>query len=408
MEQYDVVVVGGGIAGSALAARLASNGVRVLVLERQTVFRDKVRGEFMHVWGAAEMLQLGLEDVLLEAGGGYCTTLVGYNEGQDPAVAEASAVPLAMLVPDVAGAMCVGHPQASEALNSHAARCGADVRRGVGDVEVEAGPTPSVRYELDGEIHEVTCRLLIGADGRQSTVRKGLRIGIEQVESKAALGGMLVRAPDWPSDVSMTGTEGDRHFLAFPRPNGFVRLYVARIPGPTTAGANRAQHMLDDFRLTCVPGSERLASAEPVGPCSYYIGIDSWTDGPVVDGAVLIGDAAGWSDPILGEGLSVAMRDARAVSDVLLAGDDWSPAAFDSYVEERAERMRRLKIIGHIVTEIRCTFTPEGRDRRVRFGELLATDPLVLGIMIGALAGPEQSPAEAFDDANVDKILAFA
>ena len=41
----DVVVVGGGVAGSAAAARLATAGLSVIVLERETVFTDRVRGE---------------------------------------------------------------------------------------------------------------------------------------------------------------------------------------------------------------------------------------------------------------------------------------------------------------------------------------------------------------------------
>ena len=52
----DVAIVGGGIAGAALATVLARDGYEVLLLERQTSYRDKVRGEFLSCWGVAEML----------------------------------------------------------------------------------------------------------------------------------------------------------------------------------------------------------------------------------------------------------------------------------------------------------------------------------------------------------------
>ena len=42
---FDVVTVGGGMAASALAIAMARSGARVLVLEKETKFRDRVRGE---------------------------------------------------------------------------------------------------------------------------------------------------------------------------------------------------------------------------------------------------------------------------------------------------------------------------------------------------------------------------
>jgi flavin-dependent dehydrogenase len=41
---YDLVIVGGGLAGSALAAAMAPTGARVLIVEREATFRDRVRG----------------------------------------------------------------------------------------------------------------------------------------------------------------------------------------------------------------------------------------------------------------------------------------------------------------------------------------------------------------------------
>jgi flavin-dependent dehydrogenase len=62
---FDVITVGGGLAGSALATALARTGHKVLVLERETRFKDRVRGENMVPWGVA----LRLVDDLLAAGG---------------------------------------------------------------------------------------------------------------------------------------------------------------------------------------------------------------------------------------------------------------------------------------------------------------------------------------------------
>ncbi|HEY1297819.1 MAG TPA: FAD-dependent oxidoreductase [Chloroflexota bacterium] len=57
--QFDLIVVGGGIAGSALATVMARSGARVAVLERQSVYRDHVRGEYMQPWGVADAQHLG-------------------------------------------------------------------------------------------------------------------------------------------------------------------------------------------------------------------------------------------------------------------------------------------------------------------------------------------------------------
>ena len=57
---YDVIIVGGGLGGATLAKDLAEHGVYALVLERETVFKDRVRGEQMHPWGVAEAKGLGV------------------------------------------------------------------------------------------------------------------------------------------------------------------------------------------------------------------------------------------------------------------------------------------------------------------------------------------------------------
>jgi flavin-dependent dehydrogenase len=62
-RRADVVIVGGGIAGGALAVRLARAGLAVTVLEQSEQFRDRVRGETMFPWGYAELAKSDLLDI---------------------------------------------------------------------------------------------------------------------------------------------------------------------------------------------------------------------------------------------------------------------------------------------------------------------------------------------------------
>jgi len=410
-HSHDVVIVGGGIAGSALATVLARNGLDVLVLERQTEFRDKVRGEVILPWGVAEMLRLDLEKPLLDAGGGYATHFVFYDEVFDPSEAEATALPVDQLFPGVPGCLDVGHPQACEALIHSAETAGATIIRGVGDIEIQPGAAPAVRYEHDDIIHETSCRLIVGADGRNSTVRRQLAIPLQHTTPRTQLGGLLVDdLHAWPAERATVGTEGDLHFFIFPRPRGRVRLYLlhdiaqkGRFVGPQ----GPAQFLKAYQQFRCIPNSDAFGSARPAGPCAFYPMNDSWTEIPYAPGAVLVGDAAGWSDPILGQGLSVSLRDVRILADVLRGTDDWAPDSFAEYAAERRERMRRMRITAHIATNLRATFTPEGAARRRAHTALLATDPVLGGAILSGVLGPEQALDEAFTQTTVDRIMAL-
>ena len=146
-ETFDVIVVGGGIAGNALATVLARAGKAVLVLEQSSAYRDRVRGEYVQPWGVAEARRLGLHGVLAGAGGTHHTRSVPYDETLEPAEAEAATVALDAVLPDVPGALGVGHPSACEALARAAEAEWARMLRGVAAVGLEfwRAPVPAVR-----------------------------------------------------------------------------------------------------------------------------------------------------------------------------------------------------------------------------------------------------------------------
>jgi len=117
----------------------------------------------------------------------------------------------------------------------------------------------------------------------------------------------------------------------------------------------------------------------------------------------------GYSDAIIGQGLSVALRDARTVGETLIGDGDWSPRSFEAYAVERAERMRRMRICAELHTDLRCTFTDEGRAHRGAVFSHLDDDPLLAAAMfLTAFAGPEAAPPEAFEEANLERIRTLA
>lgn len=407
----DVAIVGGGIAGSALASALARDGFDVLLLERQTVYRDKVRGEVINCWGVAELLQLGLEEAILKVGGTYINRFVGFDETVDPDTAYGRALHLDEMVPGIPGVLDVGHPEACEALASAADGAGATVVRGIGDVSVAAGPHPSVRYEHGGTEHEVSCQLVVGADGRTSTVRGQLGIPLTQTPPNSLGGGLLVEdLHEWPGYVTSIGTEGDLLYFVFPRAGARARLYLlhgtdqkGRFSGP-----DRQARFIDAFQFKCIPNSEMFARATPSKCCAFYPMNDSWTDGdPVTEGGVLVGDAAGWTDPIIGQGLSIALRDAREVRDVLRSSRDWSPRAFKPYVREREVRMARLRVSGQVRTTINMTFTREGAERRMAYARAWPKDPVLGGARLATFKGPFDVPDGSFDPETIQRIFAL-
>jgi len=395
------VIVGGGIAGNSLATVLGRAGWRVLVLERSAVYRDKVRGEIFHAWGVAETQRLGLYDALREAGGVHHSRLVPYDEILPSAEAEAAGIALHTVIPGVPGTLGIGHPAACAALAATAVAAGARVSCGVSDIDVVLGSTPTVRYRMEGVAYLARCRLVIGADGRESAIRRLAGIPLHSTVPRLLMAGMLVEDLwRWPDDTVTIGTEGNLVFFVVPQGAGRVRLYLlwSCRDRERFAGARGPRTFLDSFGLSCLPGSEWIVQAKLAGPCAWYPMNDSWTESPVVDGLALIGDAAGYSDPHIGQGLSVAMRDVRILSELLLSSADWSPDALRPYAEERAERMRRLRFCSALATTLRGEFGAEARERRRRALQLMQQEPSLGQWRRAYLAGPDSVPPSAFDE----------
>ena len=407
MPSYDVIIIGGGIAGCALATTLARSGLAVGLLERDPEPVDRVRGEFMAPWGVIELKRLGLLDTLMNAGGVFSVRNIPYDENQPGEQAIPFTVRFADLVPDVVGAFCMGHPAMCRVLAAKAESAGATILRGIGDIAIEPGSPPKIAFTHDGQRLEWAPRLVVGADGRNSRVRHQLGLKLLSDPPHNLIGGMLVEGvPDWPQDTQVIGTEGRARFLVFPQGGDRVRLYLCYDFADKAAygGPHRQQKLIETFGLLkCFPQAAMIAGSRPIGPFSSYSNEDHWLEDPTAPGVVLVGDAAGHNDPVIGQGLSIALRDVRLVSEIMLAGK-YEREAFREYVAERLERMRRLRIAARLVAKLGVEFGEEARLRRARVARRVREKmPTPAG---AAILGPEKIPAANFEQSTLDALLA--
>ena len=371
-RRYDIVTVGGGLGGSAIAAAMADADASVLVLEASTEFRDRVRGESLLPWGVAEARELGIYDALLEAG---AHELPWWTEYQGPEIAMRRnfAETTAQGLPAVG----IYHPAMQEALIDRAAAAGAEVRRGATVKELRTGAGPSVVAEVDGNRIEVQARLVVGADGRGSMARAAAGFHARRDPEGNVVAGLLfseMPAPDDSNHLWPNPSIG-QFALAFPQGEGRVRVHHAcgAEVGLRLSGEGDIAQFIEQT-VACGFPREYFNDAKAEGPLASFVCAFDTVDHPHREGVVLIGDAATETDPSFGQGLSVTLRDVRVLRDELLGTDDWE-AASEAYAAEHHRYVEVIHNIQQWMSEILLMTGDEANAWRARALPLWEQDP---------------------------------
>lgn len=347
----EVVVVGAGPAGAALALQLARAGRDVLVLERSRFPRDKPCGDCINAGAVAELERLGLADRLRRALSP--TALVGWRvEAPDGTAFRAG-------FGTNGTARCgwaLRRREFDAALLAEAERAGARIRFGLRayDLLREADRTVGVLAREGATSHEVRARFVVGADGLRSAVRARLGLGRRPPRlRKIALVGHHAGAAVSESYGELRVRRGRCCGYA-PLPDGAnVTLVVPQREAAGMPGDRRA------FFLSALAAFPEVAERVGLYGLEDRIMVTGPFDRPAIRawarGALLVGDAAGYYDPFTGQGIHQALRTgslaAEAIVSVLEHGEP-ERSALSRYGRRVGRELSRARGVQRLIEAV--------------------------------------------------------
>jgi len=364
VRHYDLIVIGGGLAGSGIASVMANASFRVLVVEKENQFKDRIRGEVLLPWGSAEAIELGIYDVLLETCASEAPNERPYADGVAMPVRDYRAT-----TPKSTCALFFYHPEMQEALLAKAVQDGVEVLRGAKVISLRPGDRPEIEIAQGDETVVASARLVVAADGRESQIATLLGFERTRDDPELCIGGLQLSGD--------TGIPNDLHFFLHSG-NGRGGILLRNRPGNFRAyilhhkdalprrlsGSRDYLEVMRNFKEIGIP-EEWLSSLEPHGLFATFDGAHRWIAAPVRDNVVLIGDAASASDPVWGNGLSRTLRDVRLLRDRLLSDSDWSRAA-QAYGVDHDDAFMRLRRIERLNARLHFAIGAEADKRRER------------------------------------------
>jgi len=326
-DRFDVIIVGGRCAGSPLAALLARQGLSVAVVERAAFPKDTLSTHIFQAPAINFLRRLGVLERVRQTGARMCNRVDLRQEDFH------GSFDVARRSGDEGAFMSVRRFVLDPILLDAAADAGAETLMSTTVVGLvrDGGRVVGVRTASDGAQRTLLAKLVVGADGRNSTVapmvgaRKynvtpGERFGYWRFFADADPG------PDPP--VIYHRWEG-RFVIGMPSDAGLYQVIL--LPDMMFLNEFRRDREVAfmDHMRACSPVAATLTRARAEGKMLGMLRFESFLREPSGPGWALVGDAGHFKDPAPGQGISDAFRQVEALAPIIVRAIHEAPETLD-------------------------------------------------------------------------------
>lgn len=338
---YDVIVIGGGLAGCSTATHLARAGRRVLLLEKQRYPAHKLCGEFLSVEVQGLFQRLGVLGAVEAAGAhpirhAVLTTLDGPTfETELPGTA-----------------LGLSRFRMDELLARHAQAAGADVRDATPVRSVVGTLEDGFQVEAGGEHFEA--RTVVGAYGKRGTLDRKLDRPFLQQQSPFVGFKAHFRGPDLSGRIELHSFPGGYCGMSHVEDELINVCWIGRVASLQEAGG-RPEDMAEAILMQNAALAARLRAMEQVS--EQFLAVSQVQFAPKTPWAsdvCMVGDTAGMIAPMCGDGMAMALRAAEVAAprlDRFLVGELMASELREAYAgawrREFGLRMRLGRWLHH-------------------------------------------------------------